>query len=63
MNKETLNAIRALSNIEWYLRKENWYVTEWVSEQIDIVMYYLYRPYLKNLLSYLRLILHLHGDF
>ena len=41
MSEETLKAIRALSNIEWYLRKENWYVIEWVSEQIDIVMEYL----------------------
>lgn len=41
MEKETLEAIRALSNIEWYLRKENWYVEPWITEQIDIVMEYL----------------------
>lgn len=41
MTKETLEAIRALSNIEWYLRKEDWYVTDWITEQIDVVMEYL----------------------
>lgn len=43
MKEETLNAIRALSNIEWFLRatSSNSWISEKIWEQVDIVFDYL----------------------